>query len=338
MGLHRETQRVGEMYFLLVLLLSPTYGMPSSAQHGVGVDIGKELEKVFNFTTETGNLLNNSKLFEKFSDRLKEAENAFLEMEIELKTMEKEVKELQFEDNYFPKYNEAKSYLRKTRSELRNLARRNVAAVGELKLLFADVDKTEDHILLQITILRMSDLMIETLESLEAARKEYKSALLTFENLISSVKVQNGILAKVVSKNEAEFEDWAKYSRDVSDGCAIGDWFTFGLCNVFHNWINKVPLERSRQELEKLKTITDNMLEKGNILDQAITEAIGILTHEIDLIDIWANSAELVAKNIEEYKVQLLIKYKAVRTVFQNGLDDLKEIAEKFLKQPVNIF
>ena len=80
------------------------------------------------------------------------------------------------------------------------------------------------------------------------------------------------------------------------------------------------------------------MLEKGNILDQAITEAIGILTHEIDLIDIWANSAELVAKNIEEYKVQLLIKYKAVRTVFQNGLDDLKEIAEKFLKQPVNLF
>ena len=96
---------MGEMYFLLVLLLSPASGMPSSAQHGVGVDIGKELENVFNFTTETGNLLNNSKLFEKFSDRLKEAENAFLEMEIELKTMEKEVKELQFEDDYFPKYN-----------------------------------------------------------------------------------------------------------------------------------------------------------------------------------------------------------------------------------------
>ena len=329
---------MGEMYFLLVLLLSPTYGMPSSAQHGVGVDIGKELEKVFNFTTETGNLLNNSKLFEKFSDRLKEAENAFLEMEIELKTMEKEVKELQFEDDYFPKYNEAKRYLRKTRGELRKLAYKNVAAVGELKILLEAVDETEDHILLKIAIERMKDLMIETLESLEAARKQYKSALITFENLISSVKVQNGILAKVVSKDEAEYEDWAKYSRDVSDGCAIGDWFTFGLCNVFHKYINKVPLEESRQELEKLKTITDNMLEKGNILDQAITEAIGILTHEIDLIDIWANSAELVAKNIEEYKVQLLIKYKAVRTVFQNGLDDLKEIAEKFLKQPVNIF
>merc|ERR1712001_601593 len=137
--LDRETQRVGEMYFLLLLLLSPASGMPRSAQQGVEEEIVNELGNVFNFTTETGNLLKNPKLFEKVSDRLKEAENAFLEMEIELKTME-----------------------------------------------------SEDHILLQITILRMRDLMIETLESLEVARKEYKSALITFENLISSVKVQNG--------------------------------------------------------------------------------------------------------------------------------------------------
>ena len=89
--------------------------------------------------------------------------------------------------------------------------------------------------------------------------------------------------------------------------------------------------------LEKLKTITDRMLESGFNFDQTINEAIDILIEEIDLINKWANRAEVVNKNIDKYPIEYLRKYKSIRTVFINGLDNLKIVAEQFLAQPVDI-
>merc|ERR1711953_762643 len=281
--LHRETQRVGEMYFLLVLLLSPASGMPRSAQLEVGVEIVNELDSFVGFNQE------------------------------------------------------AKSYLRETRSELRNLARRNVKAVRDLKHLLEDVDKNEDRVLFKLSIKKMKDLMIETLKSLEAARETYKSALEAYDNLISSVATQNTILEKVVNSTTAEFEIDRKYTNKVSKACAIASYFTFGLCTIIHYFVNEVPLEVSRLELVDLKSITDEMVERGADLKYDITEAIDILTEEIELINIWANRAEVVRSNIDEYSVQYLRKYKTIRTVFKNGLDDLKRVAERFLAQPMYI-
>jgi len=79
------------------------------------------------------------------------------------------------------------------------------------------------------------------------------------------------------------------------------------------------------------------MVERGADLKYDITEAIDILTEEIELINIWANRAEVVRSNIDEYSVQYLRKYKTIRTVFKNGLDDLKRVAERFLAQPMYI-
>jgi len=79
------------------------------------------------------------------------------------------------------------------------------------------------------------------------------------------------------------------------------------------------------------------MLESGYDFDKNINAAIEILTEEIDQINNWANSAEVVNKNIDKYPQQYLKKYKSIRTVFINGLDDLNNAAEQFLEQPVDI-
>ena len=79
------------------------------------------------------------------------------------------------------------------------------------------------------------------------------------------------------------------------------------------------------------------MLESGYNFEKNINEAIDILIEEIELINQWANSAELVSKNIKKYPVEYLRKYQTIRTIFINGLDDLDLAAKNFLARPIDI-
>merc|ERR1712066_732207 len=342
MGSHYLTERERrEMYLLLILLVSPAFGRPSSDQLDVGEDISNQLDKIVNFTNETGKLLKNSKLFEKVSDSLTEAEQNILEMEAELKSLKSKIPQLQDEGNFFPDYNKAKRYLRETRQELRELAHRTVSDVRDLKILFEALDETNDNdndkskskqsFLLKISIDKMKSLMIETGERLEEARKKYTSATLAFDNLISSVKTQNGIMEVVKNETIVNYQKDKDCTETVRENCKIASWFTFGLCSLIHHSENEGPLETARVELEDLQAKTDNLLERTITLNQDIKDAIGIMNEEIDRIDIWAESAKRVSKNIEEYPIESLTKYQTIRNHFKNGLDDLIHADEIFL-------
>merc|ERR1711953_1559057 len=119
-------------------------------------------------------------------------------MDAELKLLESE--ELQFEDNYFPAYNEAKRYLRETRQGLRKLAGRTVTEVRDLRILLEDLDKDEDPVLLKASLDKMKGLMIETPKTLKEALEKYNSAVETFDNLNSSIATQNRKLVKMRTK------------------------------------------------------------------------------------------------------------------------------------------
>merc|ERR1712203_1115990 len=213
-SLERDTQKEREMFLLLGLLVSPAFGMPSSALIDIGEGIINQVDSVVGFTEETRAVFNNSDLFDTIAESLKIAEKNIQEMDAELKLLEDE--ELQFEDNYFPAYNEAKRYLRETRQGLRKLAGRTVTEVRDLKILLEDLDQHEDPILLYFSIDKMKDLMIETLERLTEARKKYNSALETFEDLNSSIATQNRKIEKMVNKNSAEYKAWTQKLRGGS--------------------------------------------------------------------------------------------------------------------------
>jgi len=339
------------MYLHLLLLVSPAFGMPSSALIDVGEGIINQLDSIPGFTEEGKNIFKDSKLFENVAASLKEAEKAILEMDAELKLLETE--ELQFEDNYFPAYNEAKRYLRETRQKLRKLADRTVTEVRDLKILLKDLDESKDTVLLKASLDKMKDLMIETLETLKEALGKYNSALQTFENLNSSIKKQNRKLEKMVTKDSAEYEAWTTNLRGgtygtigaTTTGLIFADIFgCLGICSAVGGVVSistvagvEVAIAEYAAQLEKLKKITDRMLESGEQFDTTIQEAIGILTEEIELINNWTNSAEVVNRNIDKYPKEYLKKYISIRTIFVNGLDDLQKSAKDFLAQPVDI-
>merc|ERR1711923_173221 len=326
--LHRDRAEM----FLLLLLISPTYGMPSSAELDSRVN---QLDSLADFTKDVGKLLNNSRLVGTVSEGLQEAEQNILEMEAELRSLESEVTKLKNEKNFFPEFNEAKSHLRKTRTELRELADRTLSDERSLTLLLDSIDESHNTptqvTLLKIAIANIKDLMIETKERLEEARAKYYEAQEAFENLIFSVAKQNKIVDDALAFMRAKYLKDKAYTEKVRRNCLIAAIFTLGLCSLIHHYENEVPLESSRLELAALKSRSDRLLGKTRILNQDIDDAINVITVELDLITKWVASAKVVSDNIELYPEKFLVKYQGIKEVFQSGLVDLKDIAKKFL-------
>jgi len=327
-----------ERCILLILLVLPAFGRPSSDQD-VGANIENQVNDILEFNSKTGNLLNNSNLFGKVSQSLKNATQNILEMEAELKTLASKFSSLQNEKSYFPDFTKAQSSLRQTRQELRELAHRTVIEEENVRSLLDSLDNAKSHkpILFKAAIGRMKLLMEETQEKLKAAKNKYEEAQIYFENLISFVKEQHAILGIEAESFYAKFEEDKEYTERVRYNCKIASWFTFGLCSLIHHYANEVPLEQARVEGEDLKTMSDKFTERAETLYEDINKAIEIMDEEIELISEWANSAEKMKKNIDDFPEESLRKYESSRFVFKLGLDDLKKAAENFLAQPMPI-
>jgi len=343
-----------EMYLLLILLVTPAFGRPSSDQDA-GANIENQLNDMLLFSNETGKFLLNSSLTEEVIRVLLEAEQSILKMNAKLKTFE--TKAIQFNDTYFPKFNKAKSYLRQSRRDLRKLADRTVTDVRDMKIFLGALDETKDssgvNPFLKIFLNRMKDLMIETLENLKEAKGNYNSALETFDNLKQQIESENRKLNKMLDKDSEEYKAWKEKVVWASKGqtgqrvtrtreqlCSniitqiINHWFC-GLndaIEIVNDIVADAEAAVARSAAE-LKKISDKMLESGYNFEQAINVAIEVLQNEIEIVGRWTQSAKTVSDNIDEYPVELLSMIKSIRTLFVTGLDNLKIAAEDFLAQ-----
>merc|ERR1739848_79239 len=101
--LHRqgERQREGEMYLIVILLISTALGRPNSAQLDVGEGIADIFNSIVRFTNETGSLLGDSRLIRAVSEGLQAAELNILEMEAGLNTLQAQVLGLPELQSYF---------------------------------------------------------------------------------------------------------------------------------------------------------------------------------------------------------------------------------------------
>merc|ERR1712079_138164 len=327
-----------EMYLLLILLVTPAFGRPSSDQDA-GANIENQLDDILEFNSKTGNLLNNSNLFGKVSESLKNARQNIIDMEAELNSLALKFSSLQKTRNFFPDFTKAQSSLRQTRQELRELAHRTVTEEENVRSLLDALDNAKSHkpILFKAAIGRMKLLMKETKEKLKAAKNNYEEAQLSYTNLIFYVEEQQNILGIGAERIYEKFNEDKEYTEKVRSDCKIASWFTFGLCSLIHHFVNEVPLEKARVEVEILETKSEKLTERAEILNKDIGEAITIMKDEIELINKWANSAEKMEKNIDDFPEESLRMYAPFRVVFKNGLDDLKKAAENFLAQPILI-
>merc|ERR1712062_538277 len=330
MGSSSQTGRERKMSLLVLLLISSAFGRPSSE---VEADINEKVQQLDNsvrFINETRNLWNNSRLLGSVSADLLAAEQNILEMETELNNLQ-EVSALINPTNYFPKFNEAKSYLTQTRQELRELADRTVDEVEDLTKILKALDKSGHITLLKLLLAKMNDLMIETLKKLKVAKEKYGEAHKTFNNLVSSVEKQKGIVNQTLIEVDKKFQEDETASENSDCNIIALQVFTLGICKLVHYYVHEKPLEKSRAELAVLESKTDRLLDKTKILNRDIKEAIIVLSKEIELINDWVIKAEQVKNNIDVYSAKYLEKMKIIKDIFIQGLDDLKDAAQNYL-------
>jgi len=174
--------------------------------------------------------------------------------------------------------------------------------------------------------------MLETKERLEAAREKYQSARQAFGNLISSVTTQNERMTE--GQLEAKSQEYKARMEKIRLDCQM---FTFGLCSLIYHNVDEDPFENVREELADIKSKSDRFLERTRILRQDIDVAIDLIAENLDQINTWADSAEDVSENIEDYPAEYLEKYESSREAFKTGLVDLKKVAEQFLVDRITI-
>merc|ERR1712241_974235 len=157
----------------------------------------------------------NSSLIEEVVESLLGAEENLLQMEVGLKSLKYEVPKLRIDGNYFSDFNKAKSYVRQTRQGFREFAYKAVIELRDLKILIQDVGKSQDSILLTISLGKMKDLMIKTLKTLKEAEENYKNAMELFNALNTSITSKLEELEKMLNRNSAEYHVWVKTVKEV---------------------------------------------------------------------------------------------------------------------------
>merc|ERR1711983_358727 len=287
------------------------------------------------------------------------AEEDLLQMEVGLKTLTYQFRELRMAGNYFTAFNRAKSYVRQTRQGFREFAHKAKIELRDLKILIQDVNKSEDSFLLKISLGKIKDLMSKTLKTLEEAEDNYKKAVETFKDLNSSITSKKEELDKMLSRpyawrktvTEVETEVCQNKSKDINDRVNqflkdTENFFTGTkdedirkVINREQECLDRVPEKVSafEAELEKLKGITGGTLEKTKHFDENIMKAIDILTGEIDHFEIRTEKVKDISQNIDNYPEEYLGEFLTIKTAFITGIDDLKKASENFLAQPKDI-
>merc|ERR1712046_464674 len=75
------------------------------------------------------------------------------------------------------------------------------------------------------------------------------------EELRRILKTEDRALILNTEEKQANYEEDEEYTEKVRSGCKIISWFTFGLCSLVHHYVNEVPLEEARVELERLRAL-----------------------------------------------------------------------------------
>merc|ERR1712062_880857 len=209
-GRQRERR---EMYFQIILLITPAFGMPSKAAD-VGGEIANKLQSFIDFSAETGDLLKNSDWIKEVFVSLENTKQNLLDLEVELKTMPyADMTDLGLKGNLFPAYNNAKRYLRETGQILIQFAYKTVGEVRDLKTLFGAVDESEDSVLFLIAIEKMRGSMNDALGKFGEANEKYRTAKKSFVNLMKFSAGSKEKVEKMLNTDSAEYQNWMKVVR-----------------------------------------------------------------------------------------------------------------------------
>ena len=238
-----------------------------------------------------------------------------------------------FKAEYYTKFMQAKTEIRYVRNQLKKLASKTMAEVRSLKLLLSDVNRNGDAVLLKISLKKLKDLMTESREILDDSTTKYYKSIRVLDELNSKFQTLKTEVEYTLMHNTAEYDKTSSSIRKKGYGYSALCLIFPPSCVIVYASVAGVvesDLSRYRGELEFFKTISKDMMESSDKINKKVKEAINMFNTEIQMIDAWVNSVNIVSKNIDEFPVEYLCKYASIRTIFMSGLIDLENSASNF--------
>lgn len=176
--------------------------------------------------------------------------------------------------------------------------------------------------MLKATIEKMKELMVLSKDALTEATEKYYQAIETFDNLNSSIQLQNRLLKNF---SETASENVNSLSFKLSN-FPEPELFLFSDFNLYFSsyWMEKVA---------KLEADIEETFASAQKIDEILKEGIAFLNEEIEVLGRWSNGVDTVSKNIDQYPQEYLRKIKVIRTTFINALTDLQNTATEFLNR-----
>merc|ERR1739836_255593 len=84
---------------------------------------------------------------------------------------------------------------------------------------------------------------------------------ITVEELRRILSEDRALILNTEEK-QAKYEEDKAYTETMRKTCKWTAVLTLGLCSLIHHFVNEVPLEKARVELERLRALEGTALEK----------------------------------------------------------------------------
>jgi len=279
-------------------------------------------------------------LFDEFKENLEK-------LNVEMQKLDEHIF-LKFQDEYFPMFYSTRSKLKEVRDTLRALAGWTISKTINVKKSFVLLDneiKKGELVSLGAAFKEMKSLMILSEKILNKAYDEFNLTIEAFEKLNKKIQIDNQFLKKLKDSESKEYKEWETSVRAIAFGpiatTSILDVFgtvdalgCFGFCPVFGNAATvESTINKYKAAFRKFEILTNNVLVKGKQISNTLREANAFLNSERELIIEWTNNVETVTENIDSNPEEYSRKYAEIRSIFNDGLDDL-QITAMFTKIP----
>jgi len=269
--------------------------------------------------------------------------------ELERYAKENEIKEFNLTSAYWKEYYPIRTNLRKTREELRSLARQTVEFGEEMEIYFKSTLANDKK--LKLTMSKLKAFVERSAQVLGKAKIEYQTALTKMEEFLPKFKLFEKEMEKLTDYESEDFKTWAANLRKgvyVATGggtvaCGIADILLVGMCSAIYNSIAwpaaiagvEASIAAYKKTYEEAERIGNKIVKSMGALEGDLDYTIAFLVQELDIIREW----EEVVENAEE-NIKLIPRedIPALPQVFLDDIADMKRVAQKFLQRPVDIF
>jgi len=231
----------------------------------------------------------------------------------------------------FEKYDKVKRDVRGARRKLRSLADETKTACEEMEIYLQfwanEVDNGDKRSYLKKQLTIMEELTRVSITLLREAKVIYESAIDNVEGVNRKLRDFGREMKKMLDTSSKEHKSWTTALR----------------AGVYSSWGTSIPvveasIARVTTKLEELEALGESVVEDVEGIKTTTGDLIRGLERELAIVSDWKNDALVMDKKLDTIDLLKFERLPLYRDIFAREVVALREAAQEYLNQPVQLF